>query len=474
VPDTEGKVTVLRVPRLAVAGLSGDSGKTFASLGVARALTDRGLAVRAFKKGPDYIDAAWLAAATGRGCTNLDTFLMSPAAIGAAFGSGPAPDVALVEGNRGLYDGADEHGTHSTAELAKLLGAPVVLVVDVTKTTRTAAALVLGCRDLDPHLDLAGVILNRVGTARQEKLVRASVESATGIPVVGAVPRLRGDDPLPGRHLGLVTVTDHPAAGAAIETAARVVRDNVDLDRVLEIAASASQIELPAPIVRTGGGPCRVACLEGAAFSFYYPENLDRLRQLGAELVTVDPVSSRTLPQVDGLYIGGGFPEVHAARLADNVGLAADLRRRVASGLPVYAECGGLMYLARELRTGGATYPMAAVLDLVVEQTPRPVGHGYEVARVDRENPFFAPGTSLRGHEFHYSRVVDGEDRGGTVLAVGRGEGIGSGRDGIVRGRVWASYLHLHALGEPAWADGFLRLARDFAGERAGTTAAWG
>ena len=210
----------LTAPRLVIAGLGGDSGKTLVSLGLTGALRSRGVEVAPYKKGPDYIDAAWLGAAAGRPGRNLDTFLMPASGLGRSLGAAAGADLLLVEGNRGLYDGLDAGGTHSTAELAKRIGAPVVLVVDVTKTTRTIAALVLGCRMLDPELDLAGVILNRVATARQEKLIRRAVEEDAGIPVVGAVPRLADDGPLPGRHLGLVTVTDHPAAVEALARAA--------------------------------------------------------------------------------------------------------------------------------------------------------------------------------------------------------------------------------------------------------------
>ena len=207
----------LETPRVAVAGLAGDSGKTLVSLGLARACVDRGHAVAGYKKGPDYIDAAWLAAATGSPCRNLDSFFMNESAIGRSVAVSAAADLLLIEGNRGLYDGVDAEGRHSTAELAKKLAAPVILVVDVTKQTRTAAAVVLGCRDLDPELRLAGVILNRVGTARQERVLRAAIETATGIPVVGAIPRLGNGDMLPSRHLGLLTVAEHPQQDQVID-----------------------------------------------------------------------------------------------------------------------------------------------------------------------------------------------------------------------------------------------------------------
>ena len=462
----------LSSPRVVVAGLGGDSGKTLLSLGLVRCLRERGLVVRTAKKGPDFIDAAWLSAAAGSACVNLDTFMMPRAGIGAGVRPLEGADLVLVEGNRGLYDGVDAGGTHSTAELAKLLGAPVLLVVDTSKATRTVAAQVLGCQALDRTLRLAGVVLNRVGNARQESLVRSAVEEITGLPVVGALPRLAGDDPLPGRHLGLVTVAEHPDGERAIARAAEVVGRSLDLDRVLDLARGAAAVELPVLELEAAPERCRVGYLADPAFSFYYPENLDSLRRGGAELVAVAPGAAAALAGLDGLYIGGGFPELHAGRLAGERALAAALRDLAAAGLPIYAECGGLMLLARELVVGGSHYPMAGVLDVVVEQTPQPQGHGYEVARVDRDNPFFAAGARLVGHEFHYSRVVAGAGAGATVLAVERGSGLGAGRDGIVKGAVWASYLHLHALGAPDWADGFLGIAARAAARRAGAAVA--
>jgi cobyrinic acid a,c-diamide synthase len=463
----------LRSPRLTVAGLGGDSGKTLVSLGLARALADRGLEVRTAKKGPDYIDASWLRVASGADCVNLDSFLMSDEGIGSGVWALRGADLILIEGNRGLFDGVDPDGTHSTAELAKRLGSPVVLVVDTTKVTRTAAAMVLGCRELDPDLELAAVVLNRVGTGRQEDLIRRAIEGATGIPVVGAIPRLPGDDPLPGRHLGLVTAAEHPRCEEAIRRAADAVIRHVELDRIAALANRAPAVELPLLRLEVESMRCRLGYFTDQAFSFYYPENLQCLEKHGAELVAVEPQTEGRLPEIDGLYIGGGFPEVYAGQLANNRELAADLKRRVTSGLPVYAECGGLMYLANELVVGDSTYPMAGVLDLVVEQTSRPQGHGYEVASADVDNPFVEPGTMLTGHEFHYSRVVAGSDARSTVLKVNRGTGMGDGRDGIVKGRVWGSYLHLHALATPRWAVGFLELAVQHAVERAGSAVAW-
>ena len=465
----------VKIPRLVIAGLSGDSGKTLVSLGIARALSDRGVAVRPFKKGPDYIDTAWLGVAARSTCRNLDTFLMNDEAMASALtNAAHDADLILVEGNRGLFDGVDVEGSHSTAMLARRLAAPVVLVLDCTKMTRTAAALVLGCRAMDPEVGLAGVILNRVGCGRHETIVREAVAGIAGTPVLGAIRRIKGDDPLPGRHLGLVTAVEHPDPEEAVQRAAEAVAAGVDLDRLLAVAQWSPELELMPTETPVEQVAVTIGYLEGQAFSFYYAENLERLRAAGVQLVPIDPANASELPEVDGLYIGGGFPEVHAARLGTNTEFTASVRTRVDAGMPVYAECAGLMYLARELVVDGVTHAMAGVLDLVVEQRPTPQGHGYEVTVVDRDNSFFSAGTRLVGHEFHYSRLVSGSDREHTVLRVERGTGIGDSRDGITKGRVFASYLHLHAGATPGWADGFLSLAAQFAAERDGSAALCG
>jgi len=456
---------MLTTPRLVVAGLAGDSGKTLVTLGLTRAFGARGLRVAPYKKGPDYIDAAWLGAAARTVGRNLDTFLMPTEAIGEGLARGTPAGLLLVEGNRGLFDGLDALGSHSTAELAKLLQAPVVLVVDVTKMTRTTAALVLGCMALDPRLNLAGVVLNRVGTSRQERVIREALRHVYGPPVLGAIPRLEGNL-LPGRHLGLLTAAEHPRREDTLEHAAKTIAGYTDLDAILDLARAAPEVTLPRAQAVPAGSPVRIAVFRDKALSFYYPENLEALEQAGAELTYVSPLSGTALPDVDALYFGGGFPEVHAERLAGNGALREAVCRAASAGMPIYAECGGLMFLARELIVDGAIYPMTGVLDLVVEQRKRPQGHGYVEAEVDRSNAFFRRGTRMRGHEFHYSRVVAGADAGATMLSLRRGRGVGMNRDGLVVGRVWASYLHLHALGCPEWAEALTRLAREYRLER--------
>jgi cobyrinic acid a,c-diamide synthase len=266
---------------------------------------------------------------------------------------------------------------------------------------------------------------------------------------------------LPGRHLGLVTAAEHPGREEALHAVAEAVERHVDLEAVLDIARSAAPVRFPDPSPIPAGSAVRIGVLRDEALSFYYPENLEALRAYGAELVTVSPLRDGGLPELDGLYFGGGFPEVHVERLAANRSLLESVRGAATDGMPMYAECGGLMFLARELIVDGVSHPMAGVLDLVIEQTTRPVGHGYVEAEVDRPNPFFERSMRLRGHEFHYSRVVSGGDAGASCLRLRRGQGIGGGRDGLAVGRIWASYLHLHALGTPSWARAFASLARD-------------
>jgi cobyrinic acid a,c-diamide synthase len=454
-------VTQSALPRIVVAGLSGDAGKTLVAVGLARALAQDGRRVAPFKNGPDFIDAAWLAAAAGAPGRNLDTYLMPPATIAAALGrAARTADLAIVEGKRGLFDGVDARGSHSTAQLAKLARAPVVLVVNAAKTTRTVSALVLGCRALDPELVLAGVVLNRVGTRRQEELIRHALADDAGVPVLGAIPRLEGRL-LPSRHLGLVCAAEHPERDAAIAALADAVRRHVDVARIAAIADGAPALPdgADAELPRAAGARVRIGVLRDAAFSFYYPDNLEALEAAGAELVFVSPLADRALPPLDALYAGGGFPEEHADALAANAPLRAALAAALAAGLPAWAECGGLMYLARAIVRDGREYPMVGALPIVVEHTGRPQGHGYAAVTVDNWNAFFPVGTRLSGHEFHHSRVVScsGAD---SAFDVERGAGLGGGRDGLVVGNVVATYLHLHALGTPGWAGGVVRAAR--------------
>jgi len=451
----------LNPPRIVVSGLGGDSGKTMVSLGLLFLARERDLPVGAFKKGPDYIDAAWLSWASGRPARNLDGYLMGYDVVRSSFLAWCEEDgLNVVEGNRGLYDGSDEKGTHSTYRLAKELSAPVILVCNAAKVTRTLAACVLGCMKMDPETKIAGVVLNRVGGSRHESVLRRSIERECGLPVLGALPAERGGNALPGRHLGLVTPEEHPELENLRKRIESLCSANLDLEGILSVARRVEPPDGPES-ARFDFAPdaegLKIGFIRDSAFTFYYPENLEILEAAGAELVGVSPLEDERLPAgLNGLYIGGGFPETHAAKLSSNASWLADLKRFAGSGGAVYAECGGLMLLSRAIIWKGKRYPMTGVLPFDVRVEERPQGHGYTELEVDRDNHFFLKGTRLKGHEFHYSLIVSVEGEVETACRALRGNGIFDKREGIILGNVWASYTHLHALGSPGWAGGFL------------------
>jgi cobyrinic acid a,c-diamide synthase len=455
------------VSRLTVSGLRGGSGKTVLTLGLIGAWRERGLSVLPFKKGPDYIDPAWHMLAAGEKCRNLDTFLMTKERIRWSFQHHSDPSaISLIEGNRGLFDGMDAEGTHSTAELAKLLQSPAVVIADCTKTTRTMAAIILGCRQFDTKLNLAGVVLNQVASARQEKVIRQALERATDVPVMGAIPRLKSFQFLE-RHLGLLPPAEHPDTSRALETAYNAVAKYVDVDGLLEIARAAGSLsggleELPTPNKVEGERP-RIGVVRDSAFNFYYPDNLEELERMGASLIEVDSLHDRELPQIDALYIGGGFPETHAQQLAANKSFRASVRERAQAGLPIYAECGGLTFLGESIIVEGTEHPMVGVFPVRFAIDAKPQGHGYSVLQVDQPNPFFEVGCTIKGHEFRYSRALDCLDGDiSTACRVIRGKGFDGKRAGLVYKNVMACFCHVHALGTEQWGRALVGAARDF------------
>ncbi|HTP05015.1 MAG TPA: cobyrinate a,c-diamide synthase [Nitrospirota bacterium] len=454
------------VPRLAISATRGGLGKTTLSLGIIAAWRKKGRRVGVFKKGPDFIDAGWLGVAAGRPCYNLDLFIMEKESILRSFSDHTiAVDAAVIEGNRGLYDGVDESGTYSTARLTKLLKMPVVLIVDCTKASSTVGAVVLGCQKYDPEVDIRGIILNNVLPGRHESVVRKAIEQATGLLVVGAVPRQRKGE-FPERHMGLTPFHEHPEVDQAISAAAIVAEKYLDLDAMWNIACSASELEIPerpaAAVFDRGEDQVAVGVIKDTAFQFYYPDNLEALERQGARILEINALRDRTLPEIDALYIGGGFPETQAAELAANDGFCRALRAAAENGLPIYAECGGLIYLGRNLKVDERTYPMTSVLpvDFVLEK--RPQAHGYTILEVRGPNPFLEKGVVIRGHEFHYSRIANLDDLPPMAYYMERGAGINSTEDGLVYKNVLACYTHLHALGTPQWAEAMVGKAREY------------
>jgi cobyrinic acid a,c-diamide synthase len=447
-----------------IAGLRGGSGKTTLALGLIAAWQQRGGEVVPFKKGPDYIDAGWLTMAAGQPCYNLDPYMMSGEQILDSFWQHTeGARGAVIEGNRGLYDGLDAEGSCSTAELAKLLQAPVLLVVDATMVTRTAAAAVLGCQHLDPDVPIRGVILNRVAGPRHEKMLRTTIERYCRVPVVGAIPKLKEDD-FPERHMGLVTAEEHPEAREAILARIQIVEQYLDLEKLITIANQAPPLNwkpaYPRKRISKAYRQPVIGVIKDSAFQFYYPENLEALENRGARLVTVNSLHDTTLPALDAIYIGGGFPETHAEQLAANDQLRQALRAVIEAGLPVYAECGGLMYLGSNLNIKSSTYPMIQALPIDFQLEKKPQGHGYTRLEVVQANPFYPVGTTLKGHEFHYSRVTRFDlNPTSLAFAMKRGTGIMDGKDGVCYKNIVATYTHVHATGTPEWAEGLIRRA---------------
>ena len=444
---------------LIIAGLGGGSGKSVVAVGLCRALKEMGREVTPYKKGPDYIDAGWLEKAAGRPCYNLDPYLMDARTIRASFARHLSDSgLAIIEGNRGLFDGVDASGGYSTAELARILDLPVVLVVDCTKTTRTVAAMVLGCLRLEEDLDIAGVVLNRIGTERQRQLITEAVETYAGVPVLGAVFRSR-EDAFPQRHLGVTPGPEHIGAEAAVVRLAKRIREQIDCEKILGLMGDCPAAE-DSGSGRERSSGLRVGVIRDSAFQFYYPDNLEQLAASGAELVEIDATRASSLPELDALYIGGGFPETNGALLAENRSFRDDLKIMARAGLPVYAECGGLIFLGESIEASGVVYPMCGVLPIRFSMQRRPQAHGYTELLTERENPFYPPGLIIRGHEFRYSRVEhwDGRDTD-LVFAVKRGTGFSGGRDGVLRDRVLALYTHVHGLATPQWAEGVITAA---------------
>jgi cobyrinic acid a,c-diamide synthase len=447
--------------RFLISAAHKSSGKTTVSIGLVAALKARGLTVQPFKKGPDYIDPLWLGTAAGRNCRNLDFYLSPDEEILAQFaGAGWDADVCVVEGNKGLYDGLALEGTNSNAALAKLLGLPVVLVLDARGMTRGIAPLILGYQAFDRDINIAGVILNRLGGSRHESKLRAVIEHYTEVPVLGAVH----DDPclaLVERHLGLMPANEAHAAERHIAEIAERIAAQTDLDRLLDIISTDTALPRPQPYAITGDAPVRIAVARDAAFGFYYADDIDALTTAGAELVFFDTLRDAHLPTCDGLFIGGGFPECFLGGLEANARMRTEILDAIEAGLPTYAECGGLMYLARSISWQGQTRRMVGAIAGDVTMHEKPVGRGYVKLQPTASHPWHATEAPIiAAHEFHYSGIENLP--ADTVFAydIKRGHGVDGKRDGIVYKNLLASYTHLRATAGCDWPARFVRFIR--------------
>ena len=436
------------------------SGKTTLAIGLCAALRARGLTVQPFKKGPDYIDPMWLSRASGRACRNLDFYLMGHGEIRDNFElHARDADVALVEGNKGLYDGLHLDGSNSNAALAKLLNIPVVLVLDTRGTIRGVAPLLLGYQAFDKDIRIAGVILNQVGGERHESKLRAVVEEYTDIPVLGAVQH----DPamnIEERHLGLMPSNESGQAQGQIAAIAEKIGSQVDLDKLLGCTESGVVPAAPATAAPAGPSRFRIGLAQDRAFGFYYADDLDAMKAGGAEIVPIDTLRDARLPeQLDGLVIGGGFPEMFMPELEANAGLRQDIQQAIDSGLPVYAECGGLMYLARSMQWKDRPYQMVGVIPGDIRMHEKPMGRGYVRLKETGSGPWQeSPVDDIAAHEFHYSSLDNLPADLNYAFEVKRGHGVDGRHDGIVHKNLLASYTHLRSTRNFSWVQRFLSL----------------
>lgn len=461
----------LAYPRICVSSTCGGGGKTLLSLGLCRAFRKNGHEIKPFKKGPDYIDAAWLAAAAGAPATCLDPFFMNDQDLRELFCKSMAEsEVALIEGNRGLFDGLNESGICSTSHVCRILQCPVLLCVDCAKSTRTMAAILNGLVNFEPGLQFAGVILNRTGSSRHESSLTAAIDANTDLKILGILPRLE-KQVLPERHMGIASFGPQldESMEQTLDFLAQYVASNCDLDAILDCAR-----ETPALSAFTGPDEisepesCAIGVVRDEALWFYYPENLAALEKAGARLVFLSLLENSAencanWQKIDGLYLGGGFPEDLPGQISASPYLEL-IREYAAQGMPVYAECGGLIILCKSLAKDGRVWPMANVFPCSATWQSRPQGLGYVEATVRASNPWHKAGQKLRGHEFHYSACTWEKEPLNTALALSRGAGIytnevGESFDALLKNNVWASYTHIFAPANPDWAKNFVSLA---------------
>ena len=451
--------------RIFISAARKSSGKTSITIGLCAALRARGLAVQPYKKGPDYIDPHWLAKAAGRNCYNLDFYTMQQDEITGLFARHSADaDISIIEGNKGLYDGLDLEGSNSNAALAKLLDTSVVLVLDARGMTRGIAPLILGYQAFDKDIKIRGVVLNRLGGYRHEDKLRNVIEHYTDVDVIGAVhynPALDIEE----RHLGLVPSHEDRSFLNKINALKTAIEEQVDLDMLLTIADEPKLIQHEAPAGAAGNGPVDtdidIGIIENAAFGFYYPDDLDAFARAGANLVRIDNLVDRSLPRLDGLFIGGGFPETHMQALEQNSEFRRGLARAIDQGLPVYAECGGLMYLARSIEWNSEKRNMVGAIDADIVMEPKPQGRGYVRLRETTDGLWPAPETrEIAAHEFHYSRFIKVPKNARFAFEVLRGTGIDGKHDGYIHKNLLACYTHQRNTRSNNWVERFLTFVR--------------
>ncbi|HTY92045.1 MAG TPA: Ni-sirohydrochlorin a,c-diamide synthase [Methanocella sp.] len=463
---------MMTIPRLILAGDRSSAGKTTISTGVMSLLYERGLKVQPFKVGLDYIDPSYHSLVTHRQSENLDGFLMSEPAIVEAFQhSAEGSDVAIIEGVRGLYEGLEAlSDIGSTAQIAKILNAPVVLVLDAQSITRSTAAIVKGYKDFDKRINFKGVILNKVGSDRHAEKATAAIQKYTGVEVLGAIPRNKGMS-LTMRHLGLIPAREGASMvddfGVRIDKIKAIVQEHVNIDRLLEIAKSAPKLKTGRQSIFKQEKPtgARIGVAMDEAFNFYYKDNVDLLQLKGAEVVYFSPLHDREIPDVDGLILGGGYPEFFARELSENASMRKSIADASASGMPIYAECGGMMYLTGTLEDEkGKRFDMVGAFGGVASM--KHIRHiGYVLGQLEKDTPIGVKGTFFKGHEFHYSVLTDVPPDAKFAYRMDRGIGIKDGLDGMLVNNTLGSYTHLHAASYVPFARNFVDACVEYKGQ---------
>ena len=435
------------------------SGKTVVSLGLCAAFKAKLLNVQAFKKGPDYIDPIWLSQASGNPSYNLDFYNMPESEIIALYRQYTSQsDIAIIEGNKGLYDGMSTTGGDANADMAKLLDTSVILVIDATGITRGVAPLLSGYQAFDQEVTIAGVILNKVAGERHESKLVQAIEHYTDIPVVGAIRRSK-ELIIDERHLGLMPANETPESQSFIDRAAKHITDQVDLSALL----TSNQITIKSSplVVNNATKALTVAVAKDSAFGFYYPDDLNAFESLGVDLVYFDTLTDAQLPKADALFIGGGFPEMQLDALSENQSLLSDIKTKIEAGLPTYAECGGLMYLSRQITHQGKTHKMVGVIEADTLMTPKPIGRGYVQLAPTNKHPWNEVAEQISAHEFHYSKLENLDPKTHYAYKVLRGVGVDNKRDGILKHNLLATYSHLRNVGGNHWVEQFVNFIKD-------------
>ncbi len=455
----------MKLPRLIIAGTHSGVGKTTLTLGIILALRKKGINVRAFKAGPDYIDPTYHAEASGEPCGNLDTRLVSKDSVLELFRRrAEGADISIIEGVMGLYDGLKDGDEGSTAHLAKILDCPVVLIQDARSMSRSAGAVALGYKEFDKKIDIAGIILNNIGSANHYKYVKSAIENKAGIPVLGYLPK-NSNLKISERHLGLVSAEEKRLDPVLRKKLSRLIEKNINLSRLLEIGRKVRPLpRFQDRIFQEASSKDRVtiAIAKDAAFNFYYQDNLDILSHLGSDIVTFSPLKDKKLPRgVNGLYIGGGFPELFASKLSKNKALLKSIRKAAADGMPIYAECGGLMYLTEAIIDfEKRRFAMAGVFKCIISMGKKLKQLGYVDLRVVKDNILSARGGKNRAHLFHWSHLTSIPEGASFAYKIVKDGNIIY--DGLIKRNVLAGYAHLHFASDLKFAENFINSCRKF------------